>query len=715
MGAGLAGWVRLAAMVLPAALWALAAGPASAQLGELPDRGQPVALVADSVYYDTNTGIVVAEGSVEVYYGERTLTADRITYDSRAERLSAEGAIVLRDESGATVYADIAELDTDLRDGIVRGARGVMAGGTARLSAVEARRFDGRYNVLSRAVYSPCDVCEEDPTPLWRIRARRIVHDEEARIIHYEDATFDVFGVPIIWVPYFQHPDPTVERATGFLAPSFFSSTNYGYGLQTPFYVVIDDQSDFTFTPFVTTGELPVAILEYRRAFESGRLRVSGSFTHTDFTGSDGFEGHVDTEGRFELIEGIDWGWDITAASDDGYLRYFDFSNADRLTSEVFVESYSEDGYFDVAAVRFQSLRDFEPAGQIPVVLPVFEAFHEFREPLLGGDLGFTAAGASLARNNGRDTTRLSFGAEWERRMVTSFGVALRAFASARVDLFQTEDDPAFDDEIVARFAPQAGIEARYPFIYVQESGTTHILEPIAQAIIAPQGTNDADIPNEDSLLVEFDETSLFDTSHFPGYDVIEEGPRLNLGLRYEVVSDNFSLDAAVGRVIRFSPAPEFAAGSGLSGRRSDWVGAFNLSVGEFFSIRNRLRLEDDFSIARNELFANVSWGPLAVEAGYFFLEADPTIGAPSDRQEISLGAALDLTDEWTIGGFVQRDLELDEFVLTTATLSFHNECCEIDLFIKRRFTDSDDVPASTTVGVRVELLTLGSGPGDAR
>lgn len=716
MGAGVPGWRRGATVltavlgaVLAAVLGLALAGPAGAQIADLPERGEPVALVANSVTYDTNTGKVTADGAVEVYYGNRTLTADRLVYDSRTDRLEASGNIILRDPSGATVYADIAELDSQLRDGIVRGARGVIAGGTARLSAVEARRFDGRFNALSRAVYSPCDVCEEDPTPLWRIRARRIIHDEEERIIHYEDATFDVLGVPVAWLPYFQHPDPTVRRATGFLAPDFFSSTNYGYGVRIPFYVVIDDQSDFTFTPFLTTEEIPIGIAEYRRVFESGALSIAGSVAVSDFTGETELHGHIDTQGLFAITDDFNAGWDITTTSDDAYLRFFDFSDEDRLTSELFVESYSENAFLDVAAVRFQSLRDSEPAGQIPVVLPVFEARYEIEDPLLGGRFGLTTAGASLIRNSGRDTSRLSFGADWERTTVTSFGMELRAFASARLDLFRTIDDPAFTEDLVARFAPQGGLEARYPFIYTQEAGPTHILVPIAQFVVAPYGTNDAGIPNEDSLVVEFDETNLFDDSRFPGFDAIEEGPRINLGLRYELIGDAYSLDAALGRVIRFDTAPEFSSGTGLTGLRSDYVGAVNLSIGEHLSLRTRVRLDDGLSVSRGEVFANVSWGPATIDLGYLYLEADPVIGAPADRQEVSLGMKFALTDNWSIGGYAQRDLELDEFVLTSATLSYQNECCEIDLSVRRRFTDSEDVPASTSVGVRVQLLTLGA------
>ncbi|MEE8455401.1 MAG: LptA/OstA family protein, partial [Limibaculum sp.] len=177
-------------LVAAAAVMLAVAMPAQAQVP--PEKpGLPVALIADTVEYDTVTGRLTASGNVEIHYGERTLTADRIVYNSDTGRITAEGSIVLRDPSGATVFADFADLDAELRDGLVRGARAVM-GENIRLSAAEARRVDARFNALSKAVYSPCKVCSDDPTPLWRIRARRVIHDEVEKRIHYQDATFDV-------------------------------------------------------------------------------------------------------------------------------------------------------------------------------------------------------------------------------------------------------------------------------------------------------------------------------------------------------------------------------------------------------------------------------------------------------------------------------------------------------------------------------------------
>ncbi|MEO1001430.1 MAG: LptA/OstA family protein, partial [Pseudomonadota bacterium] len=217
----------LAAFALGVSLSVLPAPDAAAQmreraLSEIP-ADLPVAVLADDVTYNRETEELTARGNVEIFYGERTLTADEIVYNARTETITARGNLILRNPDGSTVFADFATLDPELRDGLVQGARALIAG-QFRVAAVESERVDGRYNTLTRAVASACEVCERNPVPLWQIRAERVVHDEERRQIHYENAFFDIFGVPVFWTPYFRHPDPTVERASGFLTPSFRSS-----------------------------------------------------------------------------------------------------------------------------------------------------------------------------------------------------------------------------------------------------------------------------------------------------------------------------------------------------------------------------------------------------------------------------------------------------------------------------------------------------------
>ena len=697
--------------VLASGLMAVAvATTADAQSLTQPDSDQPVALVADEITYDSETGVVTAKGSVEVYYGQRTLTADQIVYDERTGRIRATGELVLRDPTGTTVFADAADLDAELKDGLVEGARSILDQNT-RLAAVEARRVDERYNTLSKAVYSPCKVCSDEPTPLWRIRARRVIHDEQEKVIHYENAWFDVMGVPVGWLPYFQHPDPSVDRATGLLFPQFLTSSVFGYGIKQPIYWAIDESSDLTITPFVYTQ--PGAILEgeYRRAFDSGNLEIYGSIGYDDYDGDQRVRGHLDTEGQFDLGNRINWGWDITFTSDDAYLSRFDYTYPDRLNSELFVERYGNNGFFDVSGLYFQSLRDNERAGDIPIGLPVLDARYELDDKWFGGVVGLFTSGHALLRNEGRDASRLTVGMDWERSTILSSGIALTGFAEGRADLFTSYDDSSISDDTSTRLSGQVGLEARYPWIYTQKSGATHVIEPVVQAILAPYGGNGANIPFEDSLVTEFDDTNVIDRNHFSGLDNFEDGPRLNFMVRYDAaLSETLDFDFSVGRVFRLEDNAAFSSGSGLQNSISDYVTAWNLSWSPYVSLNHRMRFDDDLQIARNEVGGRVSIHPFSLGARYVFFEADNSIASPLDREEVSAFAGWQITDNWSMTTSMRRDLELGDFVTAGGTLTYRNECCEIELFAQRDFNSSSNAPASTSGGLRVKLLTLGSG-----
>ncbi|MEM1298319.1 MAG: LPS assembly protein LptD [Pseudomonadota bacterium] len=701
-----AGLLRLVLMILVGAC--LATGSALAQGLERPDSDQPVALVADRIDFDNEARTVTAVGNVEVYYGERTLTAAKIIYNDATGRITAEGDIVLRDPTGATVFADVADLDAELRDGLVTGARSVLAA-NVRLAAVEARRVDNRYNTLSKVVYSPCKVCADDPTPLWRIRARRVIHDEQERIIHYENAVFDVFGVPVAWLPYFRHPDPTVDRASGFLSPTFLSSSTFGYGVQQPYYLVIDDQSDFTFTPFFTTNDGLILSGEYRQVFDDGALSLAGSITHNDYSRDGNVQGHIDSEGRFKWYDGFSWGWDVNYTSDDGYLSRFDFSNEDRLTSEFYVERYTQNGFVDAAGVYFQSLRDNEPTGTIPRALPVFDSRFDVPQTLLGGDVGLFFSGHALIRDEGRDASRLTLGADWERETIMPFGLALTGFGQVRGDLFSVSDDLAIREDFTARLTGHVGAEARFPLIWDSDGKDIHVIEPIVQGIVAPYGGNGANIPFEDSLVSEFDETNVIDRNHLSGLDNFEDGPRVNLAVRYQgEIGDALKLDATVGRVYRFRTPDAFSAGSGLADTESDFVTFWQAAYDPYVRVSHRMRFSEDAAITRNEFFGEFKVDPVEFRTSYAFYESDPSVGAFTDREEINAEALVGIDENWSVGAFLQRDLQLGEFVRVGGTITYENECCAIDVFLRRRFTDSNGSPASTSGGVRIRLLTLG-------
>ncbi|HYI89753.1 MAG TPA: LptA/OstA family protein, partial [Beijerinckiaceae bacterium] len=217
----------VAALAIATALWC-AGGPAVAQstlnesiAGRASGQGDARLLVeAKEIVYDNDRNTVSAVGNVELNYGGRTLQADRVVYDRKTGRVLAEGNARLTEANGSVVTGGRFELTDDFKNGFIDSLQveqTIVDRGTparARFSAPRAERTEGETTTFERGTYTACEPCQNNPErpPLWRVKAARIIHSNSERTIYYENATLELAGVPVAYLPYFWTPDPTVKR-----------------------------------------------------------------------------------------------------------------------------------------------------------------------------------------------------------------------------------------------------------------------------------------------------------------------------------------------------------------------------------------------------------------------------------------------------------------------------------------------------------------------
>src|SRR5499427_4636462 len=142
------------------------------------------------------------------------------------------------------------DLSDDFRDGFVDSLR-LDAPEQTRFAAARAERTAGNYTVFQSGVYTACEPCKDDPRkpPKWQVKAARIIHAEGEKMMYFEDAKIEFFGVPLAYMPFFSAPDPTVKRKTGLLMPLVSTSSLYGVGLTVPYYWALAPDYDLTVSP----------------------------------------------------------------------------------------------------------------------------------------------------------------------------------------------------------------------------------------------------------------------------------------------------------------------------------------------------------------------------------------------------------------------------------------------------------------------------------
>ena len=701
----------------------LAAADARAQIATL-DGSAPVVLRADDVAYDSRQGIVIATGNVEVAQNNRILFADRITFDKQTNTVKASGNVSLLEPTGEVLFAEEVELTDEMKEGVMRDIRIILTD-NSRMAANGAVRSGGYRTEMRQAVFSPCKLCPDNPdaAPLWQLKAARVVHDQRRHEIEYSDVVLEAFGVPIAYAPFFSHPDPTVKRRSGFLTPTYRSGSELGFSLQVPYYFNLAPNRDATLAPIFTTKEGPVLVGEYRARTERGEYQLAGSITNPESRGLNGetiggrdVRGHIEGTGAFQLSDVWRWGYQLDRATDDTYLRRYNVSNEDTLTSRLYLEGIDGRNYAGINGYAFQGLEVDDDPGQAPLVLPIAEYNLVLEKGLFGGNYTFDANLMSLSRTEGTDTRRLSVDGGWHLPFIGSAGDIYTLNTQLRGDLYWVDDlanrgRTASSDEITGRIVPSLSLDWRYPWI--RQAGTTRqIIEPVAKIAVSPYGGNPDGIPNEDSQDFEFDHTNLFDLMRFPGLDRVEGGPRVSYGLRAGVYGISGGRTTAFfGQSYRVKADSTFERGSGLEDKFSDFVGSVNISPADFVDLSFRFRLDhDDLSPRRSEV--NLNGGPnwLRINFGYLSLD-DPPDNLDDDveaREEINVSARFRFASNWSILANTRRNLTTDNTIRYGFGINYGDECLIFSTRFVRSFTQDRDVEPTTSIQFVVTLRNLG-------
>lgn len=763
-------WERTGgALASGAALAALAVGigfvlpvtPAQAQT--IPGIVEPRAdaemfLEADELVYNDADQTVTAIGRVRIFYDGYTVDADRVVYDQARSRVIATGNVVLVEPSGNVLRATSADLSDTLVDGFV-DALEVETPDQTYFTARRATRRDGSVTVFEDGTYTACPACEENPERprTWMLNAERITYDQAEQMVYYRNVRLDFLGVPIGWLPFFAHADPTVDRKTGFLTPSAQWDDDLGAMATIPYYIALAPHYDLTLTPTLSSVQGLHMRAEWRQRFTLGEVSVRPSGIYQldpdVFAGEPGdreWRGGLASNGLFRLNPRWTTGWNLYLQSDRRYFADYEIEaeGANEVVSDLFLTGLHERSWFDARVQRIE-VTDRVDQDQ-PWALPVIDYDRRFSPAALGGELALRANVASLVREdddvdglflNGAAVAtpvydglegqyqRASVDARWRRQFIGPVGQVLTPTLGFRGDAIHYDLEASAlanaaptlrftdTDDALFRAMPYAALEWRWP-ILMQAAGSSHIIEPIAQIIARPDATHVGQVPVEDSQSLVFDATNLFDLDKFSGFDQLEGGVRANVGARYTGVFGNgLTLSALVGQSFHIAGENPYArttqvlneADSGLETDRSDYVAMLSARLGHRFALTASGRFDEtDFSLRRGEVISAAAVDRVSGSLTYGYLAAQPARGLNDDQHQITGTAAVRVTDTWRISGSLRYDLDENHVLGIGAGLAYADECFDIALTYSQTSARVNDGDTDHRLLLSVSLRTIG-------
>ncbi|MBK8175021.1 MAG: LPS-assembly protein LptD [Rhodospirillales bacterium] len=702
---------RILAVGLFTAVGLATAAPSPAAAIEPFAMNQAVEFQADELTYDSATKVIHATGNVVAVQNNRRLIADSMTYDELNNRVTADGHATLFEPSGEVIHAQTFDVTADLKNGIIEDMRAVLADGS-RVTAKHGERHDGDITTMTDATYTPCLPCAKDPsrTPLWQVRAVKVTHDQEDKIVEFSHSWLDFSGVPVFYIPYFYQPDPTVKRKSGLLIPSFGETSDLGFVAKIPYFAVLSDQQDLTITPWLTTQEGPVLEMRYRQALQHGTIDFDGSGTYdTDQRA----RGHVMGEARYDIDDTWRGGLDVQRATDRTYLRRYNFNSQRTLTTRLFAEDFiGNNDYFTGNAIAFQDLDQDIEQSDVPYVAPWLDYYHSGDMDRFGGYTDLHLDAAALTRETGTDTRRMSARAQWQRPFVGPIGDLMTVSTAIWGDGYNVNDQTTSERDndfngFSGRVFPQASAQWRLPL--VREGSIQQVIEPIGELVLAPNFGNPSRIPNEDSQDFELRDTNLFGFDRLPGIDLVDEGSRVNYGLNWSGTDiDGRRASAFVGQSYSFFDDHTFGPGTGLQDKVSDVVGSLDLVPTPWLDLLYRTRLDhNSLDMRRNELTARFGVDALRLKTTYVRYDGQPQNDLEGS-QEAQYALDSQLTRYWSgrIYGITDIDAESQREIGLRAV--YEDDCFVFSADIARQNFKDKDVEPSNVIFFRVGFKTLG-------
>lgn len=711
-----------------------------------PDKTQPLYLQGDQLIYDNDSNSVIARGNVEIYYSNYILTADEVVYDQSAQTLTAVGNVVLKEPNGNVVRADRYTLTDDFRDGFVQSLS-VVAKDDTRIAAERATRREGNVTEFINGKFTPCK-SEGGMPPLWCISAARVIHDKQAASITYQDAQFELFGQPILYVPYFEHADPSVKRKSGLLPPGFgVSSNNLGFYTEVPYYFALAPNYDFLFNPMYTAKQGVVWQGEWRHRLANGMYTIKFSGLDQDWRNLPGvpdrslggLRGTIETKGKFSLGSWWNFGWDATLETDDTYRRFYKLDGVlltDRV-NEVYLEGISGRNYMGIKLYQFGGLTFQDTDTAESLVHPIIDHNYVLADPVLGGELKWNSNALSFSRNGDYSTatnvnqelTRAITEVKWRRQLTDSLGITYTPFAHLRGDAYSyagynQASTPVDESTSFLRGLAAGGATISYPWVANGSLGS-HVIEPIGQIIVRQAHVQQNQLPDEDARSLVFDDTTLFEVDKFSGYDRIETGTRANVGVQYTFTRNNggyaklvagqsFQLDGEnpyKDPGVDFDGTPNYNPYSGLETSRSDYVLGAYLAPSNVFRVISQSRFDqDNFALRRTDLAGQLNFGPVIAQATYTFSALDPQQKA-DDQQDISGALGLQLSEHWSMLATMRYDLDESRRLIDTFQIKYSDECFVLTATYQESFIKDParDLEPDRTVMLNFQFKHLGS------
>jgi len=723
---------------------------------------------ANKITYSQDNNIIEAIGNVVAKNNEgKQISSDKIIYNRLKQQLSTFGNSKLADEEIGTLFAERFEYNLDkqsiLADGKVKFIdkdkniyyfsklnsddkfneivgtdinaelnKDLLKSGDKFNEFIEPR-FSGKsatlknnITIVQDAQFTTCKRTNEaEGCAYWNLKAGQLIHDKEQKKLTYKNVSLDLNSIPVIYVPYFSHPDPTVKRREGFLAPSFSSlGGDIGPTIKIPYFYPLSESADFTVSPVYYFKQNPLLLGEYREKFKNGDLVIEGGYTQgyqkITSTQTDGSRNHlygnINLNFKDKILDESQFSTKIQRVNDPTYLRVNKINstrdgfkknlvkeNETKLTNEVSLNSYGKNETLNLKTAVYQNITTIRKSDQYEYLAP--EIIYSKYNFLNNNNLNFNSNFRSLNKNTNQNKTSFinNLDHSTSESYNSNLGIGYK-FLTKINNINYYADHKSPNEDLNAQINPVIALDTSLPLAKISKESEQYIIPRILTRY-AP-----GKMQNAKSNDITLNTDNLFSINRMNSDELIEKDFSLNLGLDWlwkeKKLDQNKPSEASlsVGQVVKFNNDLDMPTKSSLQNKNSDLVTkATYLSPGNFdFTMKNTL--DNNLSHAYyNDV--TIKTFLKQGEVNFNFYEKNSHIGS---ERYAKANLSSFITDGTKIKIETDRNLKTDMTNSHKLGIENENECIRYGIYFQKNYASDKDLKPATSVFFGVTLLPFG-------
>jgi LPS-assembly protein len=696
-------------------------------------------LFADTFFYDLNTKVIEAKQNVQYIDTDGNIFEfSTFEYNEISENGSGTNLVAsLENESSAE--SEMAEIDNKNALTIMRSSN--------------HKKGYSNFIKTNKNFYTACKNIEKSKKTIeercadWSITSQKTKHDKNERMLYHDNAVIKLRNIPVFYTPYFSHPDPSVKRKSGFLPPSIKSFTNLGKTFKTPYFLVIDDSRDLTFTPIFYFQENSIFLTEYRQQNKQSQLFIDSSYSQgykklnkKDKDGNliprtSGSRNHfyLGFAGQYKnlLLTENDLSINIQRISQKNYFKVnqlnTEFIKEDDtyLKNNIKLNSYAGSKNIGIEAVIYESLGTDARNEKYSYTIPDLRYSDFFRQ----GFYNFDFSNSFNAVNSGGDSNKSNqinvINLQSDEKVYKILDGVSHVFKSSLSNINSYSQNISGEKK---NFSSDAniifGLENAYPLLrYNKDLSDEEILTPKIFTKYTP-----GDMLNESNTgkIINYGDVYSMNRADLSNPDV---GLSMGYGLEYGRAKKNtenevyMSSSFEVGQVLRAKKLKEMQASSTLGETKSDFAGNFSfdlnldrknlLDTSEYYE---EGKVEEQFNINYNYILNNNFNKILRSDFSVSYMDTKNTIiGKYYETHDIGNSQVVDLSytkkfdNLLNISLGIKKDLESKFTESNHIDVYYDSDCLRLGARLAKQFYATDDIKRSNSFIISLTLKPFGS------